>query len=147
MSRPTCKGCRAIIRWITTEAGAHMPADPEEVVEYIDTDAPTTLQPRVTLITAAGQLVTGHRGTVLTPGARAPSRATCPIRRRARRPRSSSDDRRDLAPVRRVRPSLAHGRHLCLRRAALAGPHRKRYRCAMAVRLPLPRTTEGGVVP
>lgn len=83
MSRPTCRGCGAVVRWITTVAGRAMICDPDKLQEWLDTDAPSTATPRLTLITAEGKMVTGQHGSVLTPGARSiegyvPHWATCP---------------------------------------------------------------------
>lgn len=65
MNRPTCKGCHAIIRWI----GKH-PVNPDKISEFIDTDAPVAEGPRITLVLSDGAVVTGKKGSVITPGAR-----------------------------------------------------------------------------
>lgn len=86
----TCSGCKATIRWIKTTAGKSMPVDPERIHEWIDTDAPSTKLPRITLITPEGETVTGHQGSILTPGARSfegyiSHFATCPQAKQFRR--------------------------------------------------------------
>lgn len=67
MSRPTCKGCGAIIRWIRTTTGKAMPCDPERELFWLSSEANG---PRVIVITEEGECVAGKQGSVLTPGAR-----------------------------------------------------------------------------
>lgn len=89
MSRPTCKGCGAIIRWIRTRTGAPAPVDPERRSEYV-TDAPALTSRRVTLVDPDGDTHSGYLASVTTPGAREISGyvshfGTCPQAARFRR--------------------------------------------------------------
>lgn len=82
MSRPTCSGCKAIIRWITTRSGKGMPVDPDRLIEYL-TDEPLASPKRIALVTEDGLTITGYQGSVLTPGASkvegyVPHWSTCP---------------------------------------------------------------------
>lgn len=92
MNRPTCAGCKAIIRWLTTRAGKAMPVDPDRLTEWLVTrdEAPeafANIGPGtarlLTLVTPEGHVITGYQGSVLTPGAHevvgyVPHWATCP---------------------------------------------------------------------
>lgn len=87
MSRPQCKGCLAVIRWIRTAAGKAMPVDPEFLSEWVvDHDPKGLVEPhrRITLLSGDGKrMETGYQCSVLTPGARhiegfIPHWGTCP---------------------------------------------------------------------
>jgi hypothetical protein len=82
MPRPTCKGCGAIVRWITTTAGKPMICDPEKLQEWV-TDTPRQTAPKITLVTSDGQMETGWQASVIVSGSRSiegyvPHWATCP---------------------------------------------------------------------
>jgi hypothetical protein len=82
MSRPTCAGCHAIIRWLKTTAGKAMPIDPEKLQEWV-TDTARQTAPKITLVTTDGRMETGWQASVITPGSRSiegyvPHFATCP---------------------------------------------------------------------
>lgn len=85
MTRPTCKGCGASIRWITTPHGKAMPVDPTKLSEWVTDEKPNgTSARRITLLSGDGKVMeTGYQGSVLTPGSRhiegyVPHWATCP---------------------------------------------------------------------
>jgi len=84
MSRPTCTGCHAIIRWLKTPAGKAMPVDPEKLSEWVTDEAPKgTEARRISLVTDDGRMETGYQASVLTPASRniegyVPHFATCP---------------------------------------------------------------------
>lgn len=79
---PTCRGCHAKIRFITTTAGKPMPVDPEPLQEWV-TDAPRGTAPKITLVTSDGRMETGWQASVIVSGSRSiegyvPHWATCP---------------------------------------------------------------------
>ena len=86
MARPTCKGCKAVIRWITTPAGKSMPVDPELLSEWVVDDPKPLPVPhhRITLLSSDGKrMQNGYQCSVLTPGSHqieghVPHWATCP---------------------------------------------------------------------
>lgn len=89
MSRPTCSGCHAIIRWLRTTAGRAMPVDPEKLHEWV-TDEPRQTAPKITLVTEDGRTESGWQASIITPGARSiegyvPHWATCPQRAQFKR--------------------------------------------------------------
>lgn len=83
MAAPTCRGCGAVIRWITTRSGKAMPVDPEHLQEWLIEDGFAGIGPRITLITSDGETVSGRQGSVISQGSRrvdgyVPHWSTCP---------------------------------------------------------------------
>lgn len=79
---PTCRGCHARIRWITTRNGRPMPVDPEKLSEWVTAHARSGAR-KLTLVAADGAMLTGWQASVITPGSRSiegylPHWASCP---------------------------------------------------------------------
>jgi hypothetical protein len=80
--KPTCRGCGAIVLWITTTAGKPMICDPEKITAWVtDTDGTRSARP-VVLMTWDGTLEQGKQASAITEGSReiegyVPHWATC----------------------------------------------------------------------
>ncbi len=80
MSKPTCRDCGAIIRWMRTEAGKATPVDPEFIEAWVISPGEA---PRITLVDEDGHVRTGHQVSAIEAGSEqiegyVPHWATCP---------------------------------------------------------------------